>query len=130
VTSAEVALGEVTIPADAIIFAWLASANRDGAQFPDPERFDIARSPNHHLAFGHGIHFCVGAPLARLEASIALPLLLEQLPELRRVPEAPVEVLDTRNLFGVKRLPVTFTPPPIPSAGHGAEGDVSAHEAP
>jgi cytochrome P450 len=98
----------VRIPADAVIFAWIASANRDGAQFPDPDRFDITRSPNRHVAFGHGIHFCVGAPLARLEASIALPMMLEQLPQLRRAPDVPVELLPSRALSGVKRLPITF----------------------
>lgn len=110
VTTAEVTLDQVCIPADAVVFAWLASANRDSAQFPDPERFDITRWPNRHVAFGHGIHFCVGAPLARLEASIALPMLLEQMPMLRRVPDSPVEVLDTRTLLGVRRLLVTFAP--------------------
>ncbi len=110
ITTTEVTLDEVRIPANAVIFAWVASANRDAAQFPDPDRFDITRSPNHHLAFGHGIHFCVGAPLARLEASIALPMMLEQLPQLRRVPDAPVELLASRALWGVKRLPITFAP--------------------
>ena len=131
VTTGDVTLGQVRIPADAIVFAWLASANRDSDQFSDPDRFDITRSPNHHVAFGHGIHFCVGAPLARLEASIALPMMLEQLPQLRRVLGIPLEVLDTSNLFGVKRLPVTFTPPlPSPSAGRGAADDSHAHAAP
>ncbi|HKV01186.1 MAG TPA: hypothetical protein VJQ26_03610, partial [Ktedonobacteraceae bacterium] len=60
--------------------------------------------------FGHGIHFCIGAPLSRLEASIALPMMLEQLPQLKRVPAIPLELLDTRALFGIKRLPITFTP--------------------
>lgn len=99
----------VTIPRDAVIFAWLASANRDGAQFPDPERFDITRSPNRHVAFGHGIHFCVGAPLARLEASLALPMMLEQLPNLHRDRTEPLELLNSRVLFGVKHLPVNFS---------------------
>ncbi len=132
VTTADVTLGQVRIPADKVVFAWLASANRDSAQFPDPNRFDITRSPNRHVAFGHGIHFCVGAPLARLEASIALPLMLEQLPQLRRVPNIPLEVLDTRNLQGVKQLLVTFTPtsPPISDAGYGAEQDIQAHGSP
>ena len=108
VTAEAVELAGVTIPANSIIFAWLASANRDGAQFPDPEHFDITRTPNRHVAFGHGIHFCVGAPLARMEAAVALPMMLEQLPNLRRVSTEPLELFSGRFLFGVKKLPVTF----------------------
>ena len=108
VTTEEVNVGGLTIPANAVVFAWLASANRDSTQFPDPTRFDITRAPNHHLAFGHGIHFCVGAPLARLETSIALPMILEQLPQLRRDRSEPLELLNGSSLFGVKKLPVTF----------------------
>jgi len=122
VTKQAVEVGGTTIPADAVVFAWLASANRDGEQFPDPERFDITRSPNRHVAFGHGIHFCVGAPLARLEAGIALPMMLEQLPHLRRARNAPLELLDSRFLFGVKKLPVTFsTSASLQSVGRRAE---------
>ncbi len=103
-----VELGGVTISEDAIVFAWLASANRDEAQFPEPERFNITRSPNRHVAFGHGIHFCVGAPLARMEAAVALPMMLEQLPDLRITNDKPLEMLGSRFLFGMKKLPVTF----------------------
>lgn len=106
----ETTLSGVTIPAESLIFAWLSSANRDGAQFPNPERFDITRTPNKHIAFGHGIHFCIGAPLSRLEASVALPMMLEQLPQLQRVREEPLELFEGRILFGFKRLPVTFKP--------------------
>jgi cytochrome P450 len=109
-TTADVTIDEVTIPADSIIFAWLSSANRDAEQFPDPERFDITRTPNRHIAFGHGIHFCIGAPLSRLEASIALPMILEQLPHLQLSREEPLELFEGRVLFGFKHLPVTFTP--------------------
>ncbi len=108
VTTEEVMLSDVAIPAEAVIFAWLSSANRDDAQFPDPERFEITRAPNRHVAFGHGIHFCVGAPLARLEASIALPMLLEQLPNLRLNRTVPLELLNSRVLFGFKSLPLLF----------------------
>jgi cytochrome P450 len=113
VTTKEVIIDGTTIPANAVVFAWLASANRDGAQFRNPEHFDITRSPNPHVAFGHGIHFCLGAPLARLEARIALPMMLEQLPELHRIREIPLEFLDSRSLFGVKQLPVAFVPNPV-----------------
>lgn len=109
-TTAEVTLSGVTIPANSYVFAWLASANRDSEQFPDPERFDITRTPNKHVAFGHGIHFCIGAPLSRMEASIALPMLLEQLPDMRISREQPLEPFEGRNLFGFKHIPLTFTP--------------------
>jgi cytochrome P450 len=109
-TKTEVTLHGVTIPAGAMIFAWLASANRDGEQFSEPEYFDITRHPNKHLAFGHGIHFCVGAPLSRLETSIALPMILAQLPELRRVPGQSGTLFEGRALFGFRHLPVVFTP--------------------
>lgn len=109
-TKTDVTIDGVTIPANSLIFAWLSSANRDGEQFPDPERFEITRTPNKHLAFGHGIHFCVGAPLSRLEASIALPMMLEQLPQLQLAREEPPELFEGRFLFGFKHLPVSFTP--------------------
>jgi cytochrome P450 len=109
VTTEEVEIGGTVLPTGAVVFAWLASANRDERQFPDPMRFDITRSPNRYVAFGHGIHFCIGAPLARLEAAIALPMMLEQLPDLRCDRSVPLELLNNSSLFGVKKLPVTFT---------------------
>jgi cytochrome P450 len=90
------------------IFSWVSSANRDGEQFPNPEAFDLTRSPNRHVAFGHGIHFCVGAPLSRLEAAVALPMLLAQLPDLHVENPRALELQESRILFGFKRLPVTF----------------------
>lgn len=83
----EVELGGVTIPKGAHIRIVYASANRDEARFHEPERFDIQRPDvKKHLAFGHGLHFCVGAPLARLEARLAIEALLRRLPGLRLVP--------------------------------------------
>jgi cytochrome P450 len=107
-TMTDVTIEGTTIPADSQVFAWLASANRDERQFSDPERFDIMRNPNRHLAFGHGIHFCIGAPLSRLETSIALPMMVEQLPDLLVVDDQPLELFEGRILFGFKHLPVTF----------------------
>ncbi len=110
VAAREVELGGQTIPQDTWIVAWIGSANRDGAQFPDPDHFDVARTPNRHVAFGHGIHFCIGAPLARLEARIALGALLERTRDLRIAPDAHLEALGGNIVFGVQQLPITFTP--------------------
>ncbi len=106
-TRTDVELAGQHIPANQIVLAWTASANRDAAQFPDPNRFTIEREPNRHLAFGHGIHFCVGAPLARLEARIALPMLLQQLKDMRRVEGFPITV-HTGIVFVIRSLPITF----------------------
>jgi cytochrome P450 len=107
-TREAVDMAGVTIPEGALVFAWLASANRDSEQFPEPERFDMTRTPNRHLAFGHGIHFCIGAPLARMEAAVALPLILTHLPNLRVIREKPLELFEGESLFGLKHLPVHF----------------------
>jgi len=78
------------IPAGAPAFVLIAAANRDPAKFPAPEKFDITRRPNEHLAFGTGIHFCLGAPLARLEGAVAIDAILERFPRLRLAdPAAP-----------------------------------------
>jgi cytochrome P450 family 109 len=106
-TTTDVELEEQVIPANQIVLAWTASANRDPTQFSEPNRFAIEREPNRHLAFGHGIHYCVGAPLARLEARIALPMMLEQLKGLQRVEGAPVMV-HQGIVFVIRSLPVTF----------------------
>ena len=70
-------------PTDHGCFILLAAANRDPAQFEDPDRFDITREPRDHFAFGEGIHFCIGAPLARMEGAIAIGSMLERFPRLR-----------------------------------------------
>ena len=101
-------------------FVLLAAANRDPRQFPNPERFDIARQPNDHLAFGEGIHFCLGAPLARLEGAIAIGAVLERFPNLRladagrearlswiaRAARPCVAALEDPHTFLVSLLPV------------------------
>ncbi len=108
-TLQDVTLSDVTIPAGSAVLAWIGSANRDEARFPLADRFDPIRAPNRHIAFGHGIHFCLGAPLARLEARIALGRMLERIPHLRRVEMAPLEPLESLIVFGVKHLPVTLS---------------------
>ncbi|MFC5220495.1 cytochrome P450 [Streptomyces coerulescens] len=101
-TTRETTLGGVDIPADSLVASWVLSANHDERQFDDPETFDIRRSPNPHLSFGHGIHFCIGAPLGRMESRIALTMLLQRCKELTFA-EAPV-YYDSPTIFGVRRL--------------------------
>ncbi len=90
------------------VVIWNASANRDEAVFEDPDRFDAGRTPNDHLAFGHGEHFCLGANLARLETRVMIEEVLARLPDM----EIDGEVSRLRSHFvaGIKHLPVKFTP--------------------
>jgi cytochrome P450 len=109
-TSEDVTIAGVTIPRGEMVFAVLASANRDERQFEHPNTLDLAREPNRHLAFGQGLHFCLGAPLARLEGQIAINSLLRRIPDLRLA--APREALRWRPglvLHGLKALPVVFS---------------------
>ncbi|MFN8442183.1 MAG: cytochrome P450 [Caldilineaceae bacterium] len=107
--SQEVTLAGVTIPSGGLTLAVLASANRDKHCFEQPDSFDIRRQKNRHLGFGHGIHYCVGAPLARLEGSIALNALLQRLPNLQlAVPAEKLRWRSTPMLRGLESLPVTF----------------------
>ncbi|MGW5653293.1 cytochrome P450 [Streptomyces humi] len=85
----------------------LTAADRDGARYPEPDRFDIRRDNRGHLAFGHGIHYCLGAPLARLEGRIALRSLLERAPDLA-LDGQPGEWLPGTLMRGVRRLPVRW----------------------
>src|SRR5262249_45932872 len=89
------------------VFLMLAAANRDPEQFHDPEQLDITRSPNHHVAFGMGHHFCLGAPLARLEAQIAFGTLLHRLPKMKLASETWAYEKNF-NIPGLKALPIGF----------------------
>jgi len=102
----DVELAGVAIPANALVNAWLISANHDERVFERPERFDLARSPNRQTAFGYGIHFCIGAPLARLESRIALELLMRRFPALSRVPGTALD-FHPHPTCALKRLPMT-----------------------
>ncbi len=86
---------------------FIGAADRDPAQFPDPDRLDIARADNRHVAFGMGIHFCLGAPLARVEGQIAINTLVQRLPKLALATEQP-EHRQSLTLRGLKALRVSF----------------------
>jgi cytochrome P450 PksS len=100
-------VGGTTIPKGGLILAVLASANHDGQQFKDPDSLDLGREPNRHVSFGMGIHYCLGAPLARLEGQIALQTLVNRFPNLRLA--KPAESIRWRTgmlMRGPKQLPV------------------------
>jgi cytochrome P450 len=108
--SRDIDLGGQTIPQGKLVLAMLGSANRDPKQFRDPERFDIRREPNPHLAFGHGIHSCLGAALARMEARIALSDLLWRLESLELASNEPWPPRKALNVHGPACLPIRFKP--------------------
>ncbi|KAB2352759.1 cytochrome P450 [Actinomadura rudentiformis] len=109
-TAAPVQIGGVTIPAGEVVVPAPLAANRDPRQFPNPQQFDITRPPASHLAFGHGIHHCLGAPLARLEARIAIGALIDRFPHLRlAVPPQDLRVQASMLINGLTTLPVTVT---------------------
>ena len=100
-----------TIPAGDQVLLLYASANRDERVFPAPHRFDVTRSPNPHVSFGFGTHFCLGASLARLEIRVMLEELLRRLPDLTLAdPDTPVDRTPSSFIRGIPRLPVTFSP--------------------
>ena len=105
----ETELSGQTIPADVVVTPWLLSANRDEREFPDPDRFDIHRSGRHHLAFGYGIHFCIGQLLARVEGRVAVGVLLDRYAEIRLKPEVPLEFYP-RGIFAARNVPVAVRP--------------------
>ena len=100
-------MGDRTIPAGSLVLGLLGAANRDPDHFPEPDRLDLGRRDNRHLAFGWGIHFCLGAPLARLEGQLAFGTLLRRLPNLALAAER-VEWRQTATLRGLGALPVHF----------------------
>jgi cytochrome P450 len=110
-TRRDVELGGRTIPAGKMVLAVLGAANRDPAQFAEPARFDLARDPNPHIAFGHGIHFCLGAPLSRLEARVALGDLLARTRALAPATTDPWPPRRAFHVHGPTRLPLLVTPP-------------------
>ncbi|WP_437756190.1 cytochrome P450 [Sorangium sp. So ce1389] len=106
----DVALHGQVIPAGKLVLPVIGSANRDPQQFREPGRFDIGRDPNPHVAFGHGVHFCIGASLARLEARIALSDLPWRLRGIELASKEPWEPRKALNVHGPARLPICFEP--------------------
>jgi cytochrome P450 len=118
VTRREVQLHDRVIPAGKMVMPMIGAANRDPRKFPDANRFDISRDPNPHIAFGHGIHFCIGAPLSRLEARIALSSFLERVKNFELASDAPWEPRKATHVHGPTRLPIRFEPgrrAPVPA---------------
>ena len=107
ITSTAVTIGGRTIPKGEMVMPFIGAADRDPSQFPDPDRLDLGRADNRHIAFGWGIHFCLGAPLARVEGQIAIDTLVRRLPRLALVNDEP-EHRQSLTLRGLKALPVTF----------------------
>lgn len=95
---------------DDVLVLWLASANRDPAVFDRPDELDIDRSPNPHVAFGFGIHFCLGAMLSRMEAQIALDIVMRRLCNIRLAPGAALTPIPSTFFFGLQALPIKFDP--------------------
>ena len=107
VASADATIGGHTIRQGEMVMPFIGAADRDPVQFPNPDRLDITRTDNRHIAFGWGIHFCLGAPLARVEGQIAIDTLVRRLPRLALVGDS-VEDRQSLTLRGLKTLPVKF----------------------
>lgn len=109
IATEDVEIGGKTIRAGENVLVSLGAANRDPAEFPEPDRLDLTRSENRHLAFADGIHYCLGASLARVQGQIAINTLVQQLPDLK-IHSDKLEWLEKIALRGLKALPVIFTP--------------------
>ena len=109
-TTHDVPVGDVVIPAGQWVFPAISSANHDPDQYPDPDRLDLGRDTSGHVAFGHGIHHCLGAPLARMEAAVALGALLARFPGLSlATPPQELRWRPVSLMNGLESLPVRLT---------------------
>jgi cytochrome P450 len=106
-TTEDVPIGDVVIPAAEWVIPAIASADWDPARFPDPDRLDLGRDASGHIAFGHGVHHCLGAPLARMEAEVALGALLTRFPRITlAVPSSELRLRPVSLMNGLDSLPV------------------------
>jgi cytochrome P450 len=103
-TKFDTRLRGVDIPAGSYVTVYYPSANRDEGVFPDPDRFDVTRSPNEHLAFGFGEHFCLGASLARLQLRSMIGEVIRRFPRIEL--DGEIELLRSHFIDGVKHMPV------------------------
>ena len=109
-TTEDVRVGDVVIPAGEWVLPAISSANRDPAQYPDPDRLDLGRDTSGHVAFGHGVHHCLGAPLARMEAEVALGALLDRFPRISlALPPSELRLRPVILMNGLESLPVRLT---------------------
>jgi len=108
ITNSDVEISGRTIPSGSMVIAAIGAANRDPRHFQDPDRLDIARADNRHVSFGFGIHFCLGAPLARVEGQIALGMLLRRMPDLALQAGATTDRRKSSALRGLQTLRATF----------------------
>ena len=115
-TTVATELAGVTIPAASKVVLLYESANFDDTHFATPEQFDVERSPNDHLAFGFGPHFCLGASLARVELQAMFERLLHRMPDLALATAEPLP----RSITGIEQMPVVFSPSRPMSDGQGS----------
>ena len=116
-TTRDVELRGKTIPEGVKILLLYPSGNRDEEVFDDPHSFDITRTPNDHVAFGFGTHFCLGNQLARMEMRMMIEQLATRLPDLALASDAPLEHRNANFVSGLESMPVTFTPTAKVGAG-------------
>jgi cytochrome P450 len=110
-TKEEIPVGDVVIPAGEILALSILSAHRDDSRFPDADDLDLDRRPNGVLGFGHGTHFCIGQPLAKIQTEVALRKLITRFPQLRLLAEpGELQWEDSTLLRGLLRLPASVAP--------------------
>jgi cytochrome P450 len=106
VTTRDVEVSGVTIPAGDMVTIFYGAANRDPAAFAEPDEFRLDRDLRNHVGFGTGIHYCLGAPLARIETQITLNTFLDRFPQLTRGEGAPVRQTQSPVVYGLQQLPL------------------------